>query len=189
MGGIDMEEKEFPVLETERLLLREVKPEDATSVFHYLSDEEVMEYYGISPMTDVREAEEEIGWYRRIFDEGTGIRWGIALKGTSKVIGSCGFLQYEERHARSEVGAELAKEYWRSGIMTEALAAVVHYSFTKMALMRIQALIEPDNTASQKLFEKQGFMQEGLLRKYEKVNGEFDDLYMYSLLRDDRSFE
>ena len=73
--------------------------------------------------------------------------------------------------------------------MTEALSAVVHYGFTKMELMRIQALIEPENIASQKLFEKQGFLREGLLRKYEKVNGKFDDLYMYSLLRDDQSFE
>ena len=184
-----MTEKEFPVLETERLILREVKPEDAPSVFHYLSDKEVMKYYGMSPMSDVSEAVEEIDWYRRIFDEGTGIRWGIVIKGTSEVIGSCGFLQYSKQHARSEVGAELAKEHWRSGIMTEALSAVVHYGFTKMELMRIQALIEPENIASQLLFEKQGFLREGLLRKYEKVNGEFDDLYMYSLLRDDRSFE
>ena len=63
-----MKEKEFPVLETERLILREVKPEDAPSVFHYLSDMEVMKYYGMSPMSDVSEAVEEIDWYRRIFD-------------------------------------------------------------------------------------------------------------------------
>ena len=95
-----MKEKEFPVLETERLILREVKPEDATSIFHYLSDKEVMKYYGMSPMSDVSEAVEEIDWYRRIFDDGTGIRWGIVIKGTSEVIGSCGFLQYAKHHAR-----------------------------------------------------------------------------------------
>src|SRR4051794_897263 len=98
-----MKEKEFPVMETERLILREVKLEDAPSIFHYLSDTEVMKYYGMSPMSDISEAVEEIEWYRRIFDEGTGIRWGISIKGTSEVIGSCGFLQYAERHARTEV--------------------------------------------------------------------------------------
>jgi [ribosomal protein S5]-alanine N-acetyltransferase len=51
--------------------------------------------------------------------------------------------------------------------------------------MRIQAFIEPDNIASQKLAEKSGFVREGLLRKYECTNGKFDDLYMYSLLRDE----
>lgn len=180
-----MVEKEFPVLETERLILREVKQEDAKSVFQYLSDEEVMKYYGMVPMGKVSEVEEEIDWYRRIFDEGTGIRWGITMKGTSEIIGSCGFLEYTARHARTEVGLELAKEYWRGGVMTEALAAIIQYGFSHMELMRIQALIEPENIASQKLFVKSGFVREGLLRKYERTNGEFDDLYMYSLLRDE----
>lgn len=177
--------KVFPRLETERLVLREVKREDAGSVFHYLSDPEVMKHYGMVPMVEVSEAVEEIDWYRRIFDEGTGIRWGITLKGTDKVIGSCGFLEYSSRHARTEVGLELSKDYWRSGLMTEALAAVIQYGFTHLDLMRMQALIEPENIASRKLFEKLGFLQEGLLRKYERTNGLFDDVYMYALLKDE----
>lgn len=178
-------EKVFPILETERLVLREVKRKDAESVFHYLSDEEVMKYYGMVPIVGVHEAVEEIDWYRRIFDEGTGLRWGITLKGTDEVIGSCGFLEYTARHARTEVGLELAKEHWRSGLMTEALAAVIQYGFIHMDLMRMQALIEPENIASQKLFEKLGFTREGLLRKYERTNESFDDVYMYALLRDE----
>ncbi|MBD7984113.1 GNAT family N-acetyltransferase [Sporosarcina sp. Sa2YVA2] len=178
-------DKVFPILETDRLLLREVKMEDAKSVFYYLSDKEVMKYYGMAPMENVCEAEEEIAWYRRIFDEGTGIRWGITLKDTSEVIGSCGFLQYTAQHARTEVGLELSKEYWKSGIMTEALTAVIQYGFSHMELMRIQALIDPENIASQKLFEKLGFLQEGLLRKYERTNGKFEDVHMYSLLKDE----
>jgi ribosomal-protein-alanine N-acetyltransferase len=51
--------------------------------------------------------------------------------------------------------------------------------------MRIQALIEPENIASKKLAEKNGFVREGLLRKYEYTNGKFDDLLIYSILRED----
>ncbi|GKV55325.1 N-acetyltransferase [Sporosarcina sp. NCCP-2222] len=176
--------KQFPVLETERLLLRQVTKEDAPSIFRYLSDVEVMKYYGLLPFKHVSEAEEEIEWYRSIFENGTGIRWGITLKNQpEQVIGSCGFLAYAHQHARTEVGAELAKEYWRSGIMTEAFGAVLEYGFKEMNLMRIQGLIDPANVASQKLVEKFGFLREGLLRNYERTGDKFEDVYMYALLQ------
>ncbi|WP_336246373.1 GNAT family protein [Sporosarcina cyprini] len=179
-----MNGKQFPVLETERLLLREVTKEDAPAIFRYLSDAEVMKYYGLLPFTHVSEAGEEIEWYRSIFENGTGIRWGITLKSQpEQVIGSCGFLAYAQRHARTEVGAELSKEHWRSGIMTEAFGAVLEYGFTEMNLMRIQGLIDPANVASQKLVEKFGFLREGLLRSYERTGDKFEDVYMYALLQ------
>ncbi len=52
-------------------------------------------------------------------------------------------------------------------------------------ITRNKALIEPPNISSQKLVEKLGFIREGLLRNYEFTNGKFDDLYMYSLLKQD----
>jgi [ribosomal protein S5]-alanine N-acetyltransferase len=54
-----------------------------------------------------------------------------------------------------------------------------------MNFQRIEALIEPPNLSSQKLVEKLGFIKEGLLRNYEFTRGKFDDLYMYSLLKQD----
>ena len=54
-----------------------------------------------------------------------------------------------------------------------------------MHLQRIEALIEPPNLSSQRLVEKIGFVREGLLRNYEFTRGKFDDLYMYSLLKQD----
>ncbi|WP_313800105.1 GNAT family protein [Cytobacillus sp.] len=174
---------EFPILYTDRLVLREVTYLDANDIYHYLSDEEVMKYYGLAPFKSLKDAEEEIDWYRKIFDDNTGIRWGITLKGNDKVIGSCGFLNFTKQHARAEIGAELAREFWGIGIVSEAFQAILSYGFKEMELMRIQALIEPENYASQKLAEKNGFMKEGLLRKYEYTNGKFDDLYIYSILR------
>lgn len=175
----------FPVLETERLILREVIPGDAASVLTYLSDIEVMKYYGMEPFLSEDDAIEEIQWYKEILEKNTGIRWGITLKENDKVIGSCGFLNMSTKHSRAEVGAELSKDYWRKGIMSEALSAIIPYGFNHLNLMRIQALIEPPNIPSIKLFESIGFFREGLLRKYEYSCGKFDDLYMYSLLKTD----
>jgi [ribosomal protein S5]-alanine N-acetyltransferase len=185
-GGDSMyydKKNEFPILYTDRLILREVTMNDSADIYHYLSDIEVMKYYGLAPFESLKDAEDEIEWYRNIFENCTGIRWGITLRETDKVIGSCGFLNYTSQHARAEVGAELAKEYWRTGIVSEAFQAILAYGFKDMNLMRIQALIEPENIASRKLAESNGFVKEGLLRKYEYTNGKFDDLLIYSILK------
>lgn len=182
--GIWME-KEFPLIETRRLILRKVTIEDAGDMFTYLSDTDVVKPMGLYPCQSENEVWDEIKWYESIFKEGTGIRWGITLKESGKVIGSCGFLNMVTKHHRAEIGYELNKDHWGKGIASEALEAVVKYGYRHFHLERIEALIEPANSPSYKLVEKQGFRREGLLRHYEYTCGKFDDLYMYSLIKED----
>ena len=175
----------FPILETSRLILREVKEEDAKDMFQYLSDYEVVKPMGLAPFESINDVLEEVNWYTSIYGEGTGIRWGITLKDSGKVIGSCGFLNMLTKHYRAEVGYELSKDYWGRGIASEALEVVVKHGYQHFQLERLEALIEPTNLPSQKLVEKLGFKREGLLRHYEYTCGKFDDLYMYSLIKEE----
>jgi len=144
-----------------------------------------MKYYGLEPFKTINDALDEISWYQSIQNNKTGIRWGITLKEQGAVIGSCGFHNIVSQHFRTEIGFELSKEQWGQGIAGEAIEAIIRYGFEHMKLERIEALIEPPNLSSQKLVEKQGFIREGLLRNYEFTSGKFDDLYMYSLLKQD----
>jgi [ribosomal protein S5]-alanine N-acetyltransferase len=148
----------FPIIKTKRLILREIVAEDAGNILKYLSDKEVMKHYGLEPFTTVEDASNEIAWYKSILNEKSGIRWGITLEEQDDIIGSCGFLNRVHNHYRAEIGYELSKDYWGNGIA---------------------------NAASQKLIKKNGFIKEGLLRSYEFTCGKFDDLYMYSLLKQD----
>ncbi|TQR19424.1 GNAT family N-acetyltransferase [Psychrobacillus vulpis] len=177
--------QEFPVIETNRLILREVTKEDAHDMFLYLSDKDVVKPMGLEPFQTVEDVWDEIKWYKSIYEEGTGIRWGITLKDSGKVIGSCGFLNMIPKHYRAEIGYELSREYWGRGIASEVLEAVVHYGYKHFQLERIEALIELSNIQSQKLVEKNGFTREGLLRHYEFACGKFEDLYMYSIIKED----
>ncbi len=140
---------------------------------------------GLDPFTSLEDALEEIAWYDSILEEGTGVRWGITLTGQNEVIGSCGFLNVSAKHQRAEIGFELSSDYWGRGIAGEALRAVVRHGFAQLGFHRIEALVEPANTASQQLLERVGFTREGLLRGYEFTQGKYDDLYMYSLLETD----
>ncbi|MFD1356950.1 GNAT family N-acetyltransferase [Fictibacillus halophilus] len=176
---------QFPIIETERLILRAVTKADAEDILLYLSDPDVVKHMGLEPFESIEDAHDEIAWYESIVKNGTGIRWGITLKEDGRVIGSCGFLNRVPKHFRSEAGFELSKEYWGKGIASEALEAVVRYGFQHLELERVEALIEPANLPSQRLVEKAGFQREGLLRHYEFTCGKFDDLYIYSLLKED----
>ena len=171
-------------LDTNRLVLRPVTPDDAEYMLSYLSKPEVVVHMGLEPFASLDDALEEIDWYDSILEEGTGLRFGITIRGEDVVIGSCGLLNRSEKHHRAEIGFELSPDYWGKGIAGEALEAVVAYGFHELQLMRIEALVEPENEASMHLLERHGFLQEGLLRSYEFTRGKYDDLYMYSRLND-----
>jgi len=173
----------FPVLTTTRLTLREVTPLDAPSLLTYLADERVVAQMGLDPFQTEADALDEINWYHAIRTEQTGLRWGITEHATPDIIGSCGFLNRSSRHQRAELGFELSPAHWGKGLAQEAVRAVLAYGFNEWDLNRIEALVLPDNTVSQRLLERLGFQREGLLRQYEKTRGQFDDLYMYSLLK------
>ncbi|MBD2871279.1 GNAT family N-acetyltransferase [Paenibacillus arenilitoris] len=172
----------FPVLTTDRLVLRKMAAVDSRDMLTYLSDERVMKHYGMSPFESEQDALDEIGWYDKIFETEAGIRWALQTK-EGQVIGSCGFHNRDHRHHRAELGFELSAVHWGQGLMREALAAVIAYGFEAMSLNRIQALVEPANAQCVRLLEKAGFRREGLLAQYEFTLGKYDDLFMYALVK------
>ncbi|MGR6128220.1 GNAT family N-acetyltransferase [Paenibacillus sp. SER-28] len=173
---------EFPVITTERLILRKMVATDSKDMLEYFSDEQVMKFYGLSPFESEQDALDEISWYDQIFETDQGIRWAIQTN-EGKIIGSCGFHNWDQRHHRAEMGYELSRVYWGQGLMSEVLAAVIDYGFNTLSLNRIQALVEPENAQSLRLLEKAGFRQEGLLSQYEFTLGKYDDLYMCALVK------
>jgi ribosomal-protein-alanine N-acetyltransferase len=85
----------------------------------------------------------------------------------------------------AETGYELHREYWRQGIMTEAMSVILTYGFTELGLHRIEADIDPRNTRSMSLLLKLGFTYEGNLRQRYFFRGQFEDEHYYGLLKDE----
>lgn len=172
----------FPVLETERLILREIKAEDAQDLFINFSNPEVMKHYGSEPMDHIEEANGLIHSFHIGFCEGKAVRWGIQLKEEKNLIGTVGFHALSSKHRRSEIGYELNKGYWGQGLAKEAILKVVEYGFQEMELKRIGAIVFLENEPSNQLLNRIGFKQEGILREYMVQNGFSYDTYSYSLL-------
>lgn len=175
--------REFPVIETARLILRSPVQADAGALLALTQSRAVMVYYGMQRYETEMEALGEIAWFNGIYRDGQGIRWAISLKSAPEFIGDIGFHNYATEHNRAEVGYKLAEPYWRQGIMSEAMRAALEYGFGPMNLNRVEALVDPRNTASLGLLHKAGFAQEGVLREYELEAEGYVDLAMLSLLR------
>ena len=175
---------EFPHLETKNLVLRDLRPEDVQAVFCIFSDDEVTRYYDLDTFQSMGQARDLIERFNSRFLNQVGIRWGIARKDApGTIIGTCGYNIWVQPNCRAVIGYDLARAHWRQGVMTEALGAVLRFGFENMSLNRVEAAIFPANTSSHRLLKKLGFQQEGALREYEFLKGEFVDLVMYSLLR------
>jgi len=176
---------EFPVLRTERLVLREIVPGDAAALYAIFSDAEAMQYYDIEVFTAMSQAGDLVENLRTRRAERKKIRWGITLRGDDTVIGTVGYVWMVERHRWCEVGYDLVRSHWRRGIMAEALEAVVRFGFDRMQLHRVEALVDPRNAGSIGVLEKLGFTREAVMReRFLMKDGYWDDV-MYARLAAD----
>ena len=171
----------FPCLETTRLVLRQTTNEDVAEVFAIFSDPKTTQFHNLDTFTHINQALEVIEQRAMGFENKYGIRWGIALK-EDGLIGSCGFT-WNKEFTGAEVGYELKSEFWRQGIMSEALQVILQYGF-EVKLQFVIAEIMLENTASKKLLEKFNFQSKGILKKQGYWKGRHHDLERFKLTRD-----
>lgn len=184
--GFDQAFADFPQLETDRVRLRKLKLTDAPSMFSYFSKDEVTKYYDLDTFISVKQAEELIERLLYRYEMRKQIRWAIVLKETDQLIGTCGFHAIEEEHWKAEIGYELHPDFWGKGIMTEVIKAAVQYGFNEIGLNRIEAFYDPENISSARVLEKNGFINEGLLRKRFFEKGKFVDGAISAIIKEDK---
>jgi RimJ/RimL family protein N-acetyltransferase len=173
----------LPPIETERLLLRKIVVDDAEDMFEYGRDPEVTRYLMWEPHRTIDDSIEFIRWVMRQYEAGEVAPWGLELKDTGKFIGTVGFVEWNLRHSRAEIGYSLARPFWGLGLMTEAARAVIDFGFGTMGLNRVEANCFIENARSARVMEKCGMTFEGVLRQYLFVKGQYEDVKMYSILR------
>ena len=173
----------YPKLETRRLLLRQMDEHDMAEVLNLFSSQDVTRFMDIPPVRSLNEAKEIIDWGNQQFEKFRGFRLGIIHKESCMLIGTCGINEWVQIRAnRAEIGYDLLKSFWGKGYMQEALNALLDYAFDELQIHRIEAMVDPLNTRSQRLLEKTGFTKEGTLRDYAYWKGEFQSETVYSML-------
>lgn len=173
----------FPLLKTERLLLRQLGNDDINEVFFLRSDERVLQYLGKEPAQSLKDAEDFIQRISIAVQNGESIMWALTLKeNPSKIIGTICLWNIIKEHFRAEIGYLLHPDHWRKGLMKEAIEKVLEFGFGSMNLHSIEARLSTKNIASASTLESTGFVKEGHFKEDFFFRGSFEDTSVYSIV-------
>ncbi|MEO8235311.1 MAG: GNAT family N-acetyltransferase [Flavobacterium sp.] len=172
----------FQNLKSDRLLLRQITSDDVNEIFELRSNSETMKYIPRPLVTSIEEAMSHIKMIQDKIESNEGINWAITLKDNSKMIGIIGHYRIRWEHFRSEIGYMLLPEYHGKGVVTEAIELMIKYGFNEMKMHSLEAIIDPENTASARVLEKNNFVKEAHILQNEFYDGKFLDTVIYSIL-------
>jgi ribosomal-protein-alanine N-acetyltransferase len=173
---------EFPRLGAGAFVLRALTRSDAAG-WHRILDDPRVNQYTSTPEMSVAEVEGLIASLAEGFRTKTRVRWAITEGGDGPIVGDIGYNVFFDRDQRADVGYHVAPDYWRRGVMTEALAAVLDYGFTVLDLNKVEAGVNVNNERSAGLLRKLGFQLEGTLREHRNRRGVLGDSFSFGLLR------
>jgi ribosomal-protein-alanine N-acetyltransferase len=178
---------DFPLLETQRLLLRAPTRNDARDLFRYAADPLVSRYV-------VWQRHETIADSRRFLNgviaencSKGGLTFAVQDKNSHAMIGTLGFNWIDNENHVAEAGYSFSREYWGKGLATEALRALLGFGFDTLKLNRIEGQCDARNPASGRVMEKCGMRREGILRQRYFLKGVYTDMILYAALKNDTS--
>jgi ribosomal-protein-alanine N-acetyltransferase len=178
--------KKFPEIDLGDIKLRDMRIGDAEAYFEYLTHPQVEKFLSDEDIpTSSDEALKIVKMWGSLFYNKSGIFWTIADSKSDKLIGSIGFSSWNFYNRRAEISYDLHYDYWGKGIATKAISNVLKLAFNEMLLYRIEARTMLENQVSQHLLDKFYFKQEGLMKGYRFIRGDFADILLYSLVKPD----
>ncbi len=167
---------------TPRTTLREVIAEDLADLMEINGDPEVTRFL---PYDTWQAPDDAVAWLERmkaLAAGGTARQLVIVRNTDGKVIGTALLFKFDEGSSRVELGYVLGRAHWRQGYAAEALTALIAHAFRALGIRRMEAEVNPDNTASNLLLRALGFEHEGFLRERWVAKGLAYGVNVYGLL-------
>jgi RimJ/RimL family protein N-acetyltransferase len=173
----------YPIIETDRLVIRPVREADAEACLVWMGDPEVARYEYWDPYT-LEKLREEFRELAAIPPASIGV-WnlhGVVLREVGAVVGCVLIRMQDSVHRQAEIGFHFHKMYWGRGLATEAAEGLLAYGFETMGAHRIFGVADARNAASIRVLEKLGMRREAELRENTFVKGEWCDEVIYAML-------
>jgi len=186
--GFQMPSFDHLTMSTGRLRLRPLRHADVPALMAIYCDAAVMRYWSTPAWAREEDAHAMLEEDLAAMASGDYVQLGVERLADGALAGTCTLFDFNVQCRRAEVGYALGRAFWGSGYMHEALVALLDYGFSSLDLHRVEADVDPRNTASAKTLERLGFVREGLLRERWIVAGEVSDTAFYGLLRSDWRF-
>lgn len=173
----------IPSLETERILLREMKKSDFNDVYEYSSNPQTSEYLLWEVHRSPEYTKEFVDYVISKYKSGEYNDWALVYKPDNKMIGTCGFTKIDQENNVAEIGYVINPNYWNMGIATEAAEAVIDFAFNTMGMNRVEAKFMYGNDASLSVMKKLGMKFEGYHRDMLFVKGKYRTIGYAAILR------
>ena len=162
------------------VLLRAIEKEDAEILREMINDEEIEKMMWGYSFPVARHQQEN--WIENLSGDKSVFRAMIDVDG--RAIGTIILSDIDLRNGTAEIHIKLSNDNVRGkGYGTDAVNALVRYCFEELRMNCVYCRVKEDNSASQRMFLKCGFVQEGILRSRVYRNGKFHDFIQYSILR------
>ena len=172
-------------IETDRLILRRFMPEDYQSMYNnWASDPDVSKFLTWPTHTDAEVSRRIVTEWVNSYEKNNYYQWAITFKNECyNPFGSISVVFTDENTLTFEIGYCIGKKYWRQGITSEALLAVIDFLFEYTDVNRIEAIHDVNNPNSGKVMKKCGMIFEGTHRQGSRNNTGLCDVNYYSILR------
>lgn len=177
--------EKYPVLLTERLRLRPLKLDDVSDVFEYASNPVIATYTVWEPHKTIQDSTLFVQSVLNQYEKVGMAAYGVELKAEARIIGTCGFIMYDELNHKAELAYALSPKYWGKGFALEAAEVWVQFGFEQLGLNRIEAGCHAENDSSERVMKRIGMRYEGTLRKDMFVKGAYRDTKVYAILREE----
>lgn len=174
----------LPVLAGPHVVLRELRIEDAASLFAMISTEEVARFIS-PPPTTVEGYERFIEWTIRQRREGQYMCFGIVPRGMTSAIGLFQVRALDAAFDIAEWGFVMASEFWGTGLFVQGASLVVDFVFQSVGVHRLEARASVANGRGNGALSKLGAVQEGILRRSFLRHGDYHDQVLWSLVAED----
>ncbi len=175
----------IPVIETPRLILKEISMADLYDMNRYATLEKTSEFLLWTPHLNLAETRGTIEFHMRQYKMGKAPDWGITHKQDKLFIGTCGFTSVDEYNGCAELGYVLSPEYWGRGLMREAVSSIMRVAFKDLGFHRLFVRIMEGNQSSMNLAKALGFSYEGAARESMFVKGSYKTIHTFSILEDE----
>lgn len=166
------------------LFLRKISKDDTEFVFKSLNNKDLINYLSLGPLKTLEHSKRLIKGYLKYWDNHLQFNYIIEfLKENKLKIGSISLWNINWQHQRAQIGIWLVPSFWRKGFAEKSLNLIKIIAFNHLKINRLEAYIALENKRSISLFEKAGFSEEGILKKYLNFHGNYHDAIIMACLR------
>lgn len=148
------------ILESDRLILRALRPRDADAIAHHVNDWDVVRYTAMIPFPYERQMAVDFIASQAALPRRGSFNLAITRKSDGQVMGCIGLIRIAEAD-EAELGYWLGRGFWAQGYATEAVRLLIDFAFADLGLRRVLASAVPTNKASHRVLEKNGLIASG----------------------------